>query len=780
VRAISCLSWVSFLSLLARALLGFFTSATLAADFAVPAPSLSLLAPFTLETGLRTPNAELLFLQSRESSANGFVGIDSATGGFLGSVKPWPAQIFGTVKILRTRDGGFVRATMQQSFGFPQSLSTVLQKFNAQGQWQASRYISFIGGSFDLTEAADGKIVFIIGGLYNLVSQNVDMSESGWVYGGYRSYAELCPDNVLSATCQLYASLPHRNSLQASGATTFMTGRRIQTSFESNSWSLLRLTLTGKVLRAVELGSLPKAQSMQFLRNPTGTLVQVLDAQSYIIEHRFLDENDNELWRLSTERMPALYKNVMSQADASGLTVFADLDQSIFRVASSGQSLWQITLEPAIERIFNVSLGRDGSAIYSSNSSGSNLNPRGRWMRADGSQVALPASTTNLCFADDSGAYGLVREPAAPGSTEPRQSLWRFNAQGHAQTQSRLANFALPPEAIQLRQNPLGGVDLAATYPNQANSSVRRMDANGEVQTRFEVPIRGELYMSSVDQLFVRTPENTLARIASNGAVLWERALFAGAAFRFLAVSDGLALASDAGLRTLDAQGNVVASFNLPGFSGARFECYRTDIALSGDQQRCLYRAREDSPLEIYGVNSALQIQLRQVLFRAGNVVSMAADGDLLISVSPPFYPLELARFSGSGQLRWRVQLQTHNPVVFASASGGAWVREYDVNENAVISYIDSNGARRIASVLRQPVLGLALLSDSSLLIANLNALVRFQPINGGIRISTKSFAADRVFNSDLSAEGMRATWRERSNDGGNGAFVSVFDWSLR
>jgi hypothetical protein len=791
MRAIFSPSLASLPIKLLKCWLAFFVSATLAVDFTVPLPSQSTLAPYQLEMGLRTTNAELLFLRwarfgSPFSSAFGFVGIDAQTSGFLSAVQPWPARSFGDVKVLTTRDGGFVRVTTPISIGFLQPpQSTILQKFDAQGHWQATRSLAVIGGAFDLTEAQDSKIVVVFrdpkpDNLFGSQTRTVDMYAPHGTPSVANYFAQLCPESVLSTTCQLSASVPHNKSRYAIGASTLVLGRRIQTSFESNRWSLLRLSLTGKVLRTVELGSLPSAKSMQFSRNPTGTLVQVLDQQQHIAEFRFFTEDDDELWRISTQRLPTLYSGTFAQADATGVTLFATSNQSILRLRGSGQLLWQTAPTPTLGPIFDAHLGLDGSAIFSTNLSNDYLQERWRWIRADGSEVALPAATTSLCFADGGGAYGLVQAPVPLRSDmPPRQTLWRFNAQGLVQTQSTVPNLTVVPEAMQVRPNALGGIDLAATYANQANASIARIDAGGAVQTRIEVPIRGQLHMVSFDQLFVGTPENTLARVANNGAVLWDRALFPEAGFGFLPISDGLALVSNTTLRTLDLQGNIASSLNLPA-SNAWLECYRTDVRLSGDQQRCLFRAQESSPLEIYGINSALQIQLRHVLFRAGAVLSVAADGDLLMPVSPPNQPVELARFSGSGQLRWRSQLQSEYPQVFASASGGAWVLANSAEESTAISYIDSVGVSRIASVLRQPVLGVALLSDSSLLIANLNAVVRFQPTNGGIRISTKSFAANRVFNSDLSAEDMRATWRERSNDGGNGAFVSVFDWFLR
>jgi hypothetical protein len=128
----------SLLALLTRIGLCALSGVAFAADFTTPAPSLSIRPPFVLETALRTPSAELLFVRSQQfSSANGLVAIDSTTGSFQGAVKPWPEQYFGNVKILKTRDGGFVRATMQQVFGFQQNPVTVLQKFDAHGQWQA-------------------------------------------------------------------------------------------------------------------------------------------------------------------------------------------------------------------------------------------------------------------------------------------------------------------------------------------------------------------------------------------------------------------------------------------------------------------------------------------------------------------------------------------------------------------------------------------------------------------------------------------------------------------
>jgi hypothetical protein len=139
------------------------------------------------------------------------------------------------------------------------------------------------------------------------------------------------------------------------------------------------------------------------------------------------------------------------------------------------------------------------------------------------------------------------------------------------------------PDAVQIESNRLGGVDLAARFANQSNAAIARIDANGQTRSRFELPILGELHMNSPDQLFVRTPENNLVRVANNGTVLWERALFSGAPFRFFAVSDGLAVASEAALYTLDVRGNVIASLNAPALAATRMDCHRTDVLLSGN-----------------------------------------------------------------------------------------------------------------------------------------------------------------------------------------------------
>jgi hypothetical protein len=779
-----------------RILMVVGASNAVAVDFTVPVPSQSVLAPYLLETSLRTQSSEFLFLgQSDLSSAYSFAKLNPQTGDIEGEVRRVPITYLLQAKVLATRDGGFVRAAMSNSTPFGR---TFLQKFDAHGQLLASKTEFVANGYFDLIEAADGSIVFFFCnfGNDNVQAIYVDFSAAQNVPSPRRYFFELCPANATSTDCALSIATPHTNSAQASRRSTLTIVRKERLNFEENRWTLLSLSTAGKLLRSADLGRFPSTQRAELFLNAQGGLLQVFDGDPKIVEYRFFGLDNVELWRMSTRHLPEIVRNDVSQANASGITLFARAAMRLMRVRSDAVVLWQ--MQPEQEReswnIYDLKIGEDGSAIFSGNRFRDYPAIFWRWVRDDGSAVVLPGGLRALGFAAGGGAFGLVLNPpryayssaalqlpapTAEQSQPQSQSLWRFNTQGLVQSQKPIANFALPPNTVQLRSNRFGGVDLAATYANQNVAAISRTDATGQVSTQFKLALQGKLQMVSADQLYFRTLFNTLSRVGMDGTVLWDRSYFSGLNnFNFLTTSHGVAAITAAVIRTVDASGNLIDQLNLSTQDNTPLECFRTDVRRSADQLRCLYRARADSPIEIYGIDDALQINLRHVLFRSEPVLSIAPDGDLLVIESPA----QLLRLSANGQLRWRTPLLSSGayPVAVATASGGAWKREFDGEGNAVFSYIDAAGVSTTASPQEQPVLGTAALGDSSLLVASSGSVERLQPVNGSIRITRKAIAADRIFNGDLSAEGMRATWRERSLDGSNGAFVSVYDWSLR
>jgi hypothetical protein len=758
-------------------------SNAVAVDFTVPVPSQSVLAPYLLETSLRTQSSEFLFFrQSDLSSAFSFAKLQPQTGAFEGAATGLPSNVLGNTKVLATRDGGFVRVTIPLSFW--SYGTTTLMKFAANGELLATRTEFLYNASFDLIEAADGKIVllFVYSGDRNPQAIYIDMTAAQNLPSPRRNFYELCPPNTLNESCSLFVATAHAKAVQASARSTLTLARSVQVSFEEKRWTMLRLTTERIVLRSSDLGSFASEQRLDFLVNANGTLVRVLDGRRNVVEYRFFDVNDNELWRVSTRRLQPMTSFDFAQADAAGVTVFSSGSNSfLLRVRNDGQLLWQIAQDPDQWYFRSISIAGDGAVVYSANLANASRTIYWRWRRADGVEPVLPEGVRSLGIADGGGVFALVAKAQPPFSTEPdmqAQTLWRFNAQGLAQTQSPIANIALVPETIQVRTNPLGGVDLAATFTNQNVAAISRVDGAGQINQQFKLALRGQLRMNSIDQLFLKTPENTLARVRSDGAVLWDRDLFPGLPnFSLLAVSENVAGIAEGTLRSVDAQGNMIDDLLLPG-SGTEFACYRSNVNLTGDQLRCLYRAQQSHPIEIYGIDAALQINLRHVLFRAAYVLNIAPDGDVLLLESPSVQP-QLLRVAANGQLRWRTELRWGNENIALMASGGAWAWLFD-GERFVITHIDSAGVSSVASASKRPVLGFTVLSDSSLLVAYSSSIERIQAVNGGFRSTSKAISTERVFNSDLSSEGMRASWRERSVDGSNAAFVSVFDWTMK
>jgi hypothetical protein len=599
----------------------------------------------------------------------------------------------------------------------------------------------------------------------------------------------------VNVTCKLNAGLPDLNALQASGSPSFLITRSLQISAETNEWRFFRVSPTGNVLRSIELGSFPTARSVDVQILASGALMRITQPQSEVLEFRFFDTRDQELWRISTASLPAISGDDVAQADASGMTIFARSARTVYRLRSNATVLWQDVI-PTQWQSLVVQLSADGSAIVSA-SQPTDFDPKNvwRWLRSDGAQVLLPDDLRGLCFADGGGALGLVastrsasaglaeRSSSASSDAASPQFLWRFDALGAVQSKTQIANSPLAPSAVQMQANLVGGVDIAATYTAQPSAGILRISGDGAVQTQFDLPLKNALQMNSVEQLFIRTTANSLARIAANGALLWDQALFFGAReFQFLPVTDGAAAITDGMLRTVNAQGSVIGSLTLPSFPRTEFRCYRTDVQWSSDQHRCLYRAQSGNPVEIYGIDPGLRIQLRQVLFRHEPVLAVAANGDLLIDEQFG-QNVALARVTADGRLRWRKQLQS-NLVQLIATADGAWTLETRIAEprarnTVIVSYINSKGESVVAlTQLLGASRAFVALADSSLILANESKLMRLQPSQETITLSEKPFAVGRVYASGLNSVEMRTTWIERSA-AGETAYVSVFDWPL-
>jgi hypothetical protein len=765
-----------------RALMMVLGATAGAVDFSVPVPSQSALASDVLETSLRTQTSEFLFFRRSDlSGAYSFAKLQPQTGAFDGAATVLPPSPFGNTKVLATRDGGFVRATIPHSFWTFGAQST-LMKYSANGELLATRTEFVNNASFDLIEAADGKIVLLLSYFGSRSPQTiyVDITAAQNLLSPRREFYELCPPDTLNVSCSLFAATAHEQATQASARSTLSLARSLSVSFEEKQWTMFRLNIERKVLRSIDLGRFASGQGLDFLVNPNGTLMRVFDGQGNVIEYRFFDIDDNELWRIATRRLPPTASFDFAQADATGVTVFSG-GSRLLRVQKDGQLLWQIMQDRWYFR--SVGIASDGAVVYSANLTSASRAVFWRWRRADGIEPMLPEGVRSLGIADGGGVFALVAKTQPIFSTEPdaqAQTLLRFNAQGVMQTQNPIANLTLVPDAIQIQTNPLGGVDLAATYANQNVAAISRVDASGQINEQFKLALRGQLRMASIDQLFLKTPENTLARIRSDGAVLWDRNLFPGlASFSLLALPENVAGIAAGTLRSVDAQGNMIDDLVLPA-SGTEFTCYRSDVNLTADQLRCLYRNRagQSNPIEIYGIDAALRINLRHVLFRAGDFLNLATNGDVLLLESNA-ERTQLLRVAGQGQLRWRTELRWNAENVVPMTSGGAWAWLFD-GERFVITHIDSTGISSVASDSRRPILGFTVLSDSSLLVAYSNRVERIQAINDGFRSTSKAINPARVFMSGLSSDGMRATWRERTVDGSNATLVSVFDWPAK
>ncbi len=711
-----------------------------------------------------------------------FNALDPRSGGLTlpvnaPSIYDYSSSYFGSgsPKKMTLQSGGFITIYYSSgSFESPQPPPSMsISKYDALGRLVSTRGIS---GTADVYEAPDGRLLLVQKS--NATARWFDLTSTDPALNAPVSLAHFCVP--ISIDCKLSAPVfyaPRHSMVQ--GGSSFSVLRQTRVSFEQIQFSLLRANTAGELLYETNLQGLTGVSRISIVPQLSGTLL--LGAAS---DFRFFDSNGKEIWRIPSNSVP-LTSPIDLQADLDGMTVFARVNdgtrsQMLYRLDSSGLVRWQYRFagtltEPPVE----ANVASDGSVLIYNAKRSSTVNGDFEWIRTDGTRAALPAGLESAAHIEGGGVIAIAKSRSFASG----YSINQYQNSGALRTSAEFPRANTLPSAVRLLLKPKNSVDVALSYLARNRTHFVQSGEAGAVQL-FEVDNQRGLHFKSADTIFVHTQQNTLAKALPNNRIAWERDLLSDFGYpTLLAVGQALLVTgyneatNTNSIRVIDRDGLVSANLALPLGEFSELTCYEADFTLTSDYARCLYRAVQNGPIEIYRIDANYQVRLLNVVFRAERVVNLLPNGELLLRSADQI----LFRASPTGQTRWQISDVTETDRVIGALDGSAWIlREpYDAEPSYRQVSPTGNSTAISAAQMQGNTQFAFTLPDASLLLPSANQIRRLQVINGVVNTTAIAIGVTgkREFLSSLTGSGFRTAWVEASQDGTEQASLTTYQW---